>query len=163
MPYSLAEKQIEQLSNWIATYIAEQRAAFQGKAASIEGKHHRALQAFFPADVLNNVRVVRGRAPEPPFYPQLRARGPLAHCSARRPRLRIASHEFYLSRRPQRRTSPRSSPRTCLLIHTPVSQEVFPRRNHRSEIHEHMRPRIPASRGAYTAPHAPVHEKAAEA
>jgi|CZKD01.1.fsa_nt_gi hypothetical protein len=75
MPYSLAEKQIEQLSNWIATYIAEQRAAFQGKAASIEGKHHRALQAFFPADVLNNVRVVRGRAPEPPFYPQLRALG----------------------------------------------------------------------------------------
>jgi hypothetical protein len=75
MPYSLPEKQIEQLSNWIATYIAEQRAAFQGKAASLEGKHKKALQAFFPADVLNNVRVVRGRASEPAFYSQLTAMG----------------------------------------------------------------------------------------
>jgi len=75
MPYSLPEKQIQQLSAWIADYIAEQRIAFYEKAASIDVKHKKALQAFFPADVLNNVRVVRGRAPEPAFYPQLRALG----------------------------------------------------------------------------------------
>ena len=75
MPYSLPEKQIEQLSTWIAAYIAEQRAAFYGKAAPMEVKHGKALQAFFPADVLNKVRVIRGRAAEPAFYPQLRAMG----------------------------------------------------------------------------------------
>lgn len=75
MPDWLPEKQIQQLSTWIAAYIAEQRAAFHGNATPIEALHKKALQAFFPADVLDNARVVRGRAPEPAFYPQLRAMG----------------------------------------------------------------------------------------
>jgi hypothetical protein len=75
MPYSLPEEKIQQLSAWIAGYIFEQRAAFHGKAASMAVKHKKALQAFFPADVLSNVRVVHGHAPEPAFYPQLRAMG----------------------------------------------------------------------------------------
>ncbi|HEY6369181.1 MAG TPA: hypothetical protein VIX37_01265, partial [Candidatus Sulfotelmatobacter sp.] len=39
------------------------------------GQDKKALPAFFPADLLTNVRVLRGRAPEPAFYPQLRAIG----------------------------------------------------------------------------------------
>ena len=36
-------------------------------------EHKKTLAGFFPAGVLNKVRVVRGRAPEPSSYPQLRA------------------------------------------------------------------------------------------
>jgi hypothetical protein len=75
MPYCLPEERIQPLSAWMAAYIAEQRAAFHSKAASIGAGHKQALQAFFPADVLNNLRVVRGRAPQPAFYQQLRAMG----------------------------------------------------------------------------------------
>lgn len=75
MPYSLPEKQVQQLSAWIASYIADQRTAFHGKAVPIGAEHKKRLAKFFPADVLNKVRIVRGRAPEPSFYPQLRALG----------------------------------------------------------------------------------------
>lgn len=75
MPYSLPETQIGQLATWIAAYIAEQRTAFHGNAHPIGSKQKEALQPFFPADVLDHVRVVRGRAAEPSFYPQLRAMG----------------------------------------------------------------------------------------
>jgi hypothetical protein len=75
MQYSLPEKQVQQLSAWIATYIADHRAAFHGKAASIGKEDKKRLDGFFPADILNNARVVRGQAPEPSFYPQLRALG----------------------------------------------------------------------------------------
>jgi hypothetical protein len=75
MPYSLPEKQIEQLVTWVAGYIAEQRAAFRGKARAIGSEHKEVLQLFFPADVLDAVRVVRGRAAEPSFYSQVRAIG----------------------------------------------------------------------------------------
>lgn len=71
MPYSLPEKQVQQLSAWIAAYIADQRTAFHEKAAPIRKEHKKTLEGFFPADVLNKVRAVRGRASEPSFYPQL--------------------------------------------------------------------------------------------
>lgn len=75
MPYSLPEKQIQQLSAWIAAYIADQQTTFHGKAAPIGKEHKKTLARFFPADVLNKVRVIPGRAPEPSFYPQLRTLG----------------------------------------------------------------------------------------
>lgn len=75
MPYSLPETQIGQLATWIAAYIAEQRNAFHGNAHPIGSEQKLALQLFFPADVLDKVRVVRGRAAEPSFYSQLRAMG----------------------------------------------------------------------------------------
>jgi hypothetical protein len=76
MPQSkLPEKQIAELAMWVAAYIAEQRAAFHAKAGPIRSAHKTALKPFFPADVLENVRLVRGRASEPSFYPQLRAMG----------------------------------------------------------------------------------------
>jgi hypothetical protein len=75
MPYSLPEKQTRQLADWVAAYIAEQRAAFHGKARAIGSEHRVVLGPFFPADVLDSVRVVRGRASEPAFYSQLRAMG----------------------------------------------------------------------------------------
>jgi hypothetical protein len=75
MSYSLPEKQIQQLSAWLAGYIAGQRTAFHGKAAPIGEEHKKTLEGFFPVDLLNKVRVVRGRAPEPSFYPQLRTLG----------------------------------------------------------------------------------------
>jgi hypothetical protein len=48
---------------------------FAKKAIPISSTHKSALLSFFPAGVLDEIRVVRGRAPEPPFYRQLRALG----------------------------------------------------------------------------------------
>jgi hypothetical protein len=76
MPHpKLSEAQIRQLTSWVATYISQQRESFHGKAAAIEPAHKVTLQPFFPAPVLDGVRVVRGRASEPAFYPQLRGMG----------------------------------------------------------------------------------------
>jgi len=76
MPHpKLSETQIRELASWIATYISEQRTSFQSKATSIEPRHKALLQPFFPATLLDEVRVVRGRAGEPSFYPQLRGLG----------------------------------------------------------------------------------------
>lgn len=75
MPPKLSEKQVAELAGWVATYIAAQREAFHAKARLIPPEHKRMLQPFFPADVLDRVRVVRGQASEPAFYPQLRAMG----------------------------------------------------------------------------------------
>jgi hypothetical protein len=75
MPYSLPEKQVQQLSAWIAAYSVDQRTAFHRKAAPIGEEHQKQLAGFFPADVLNKVPIVRGRAPQPPFYPRLRELG----------------------------------------------------------------------------------------
>jgi hypothetical protein len=72
---NISEGQIGQLSGLIAGYIAEQRERFHGKARPIGSQESRPLRQFFPADVLDRVRVVRGRAPEPSFYPQLLAMG----------------------------------------------------------------------------------------
>jgi hypothetical protein len=72
---SLSEAQIRKIGGWVASYISEQRALFQGKALSIEPGHQTALQPFFPVTLLAKVKVVRGRASEPSFYPQLRGLG----------------------------------------------------------------------------------------
>jgi hypothetical protein len=60
MPYSLPEKQVQQLSAWIAAYITDQRTAFHGKAAPVGEEPKNQLAGFFPADVLNKVRIIRG-------------------------------------------------------------------------------------------------------
>ena len=76
MPHpKLSDKQIEELAVGVAAYITEQRTAFLGKAKPITSEHRRVFQPFFPPDVLDSVRVARGRAAEPSFYPQLRAMG----------------------------------------------------------------------------------------
>ncbi len=71
----LAEQQIGQLASWVAAYIGEQRAAFRDRARPIASQEAERLRPFFPADILESVRVVRGRASEPAFYAQLRAIG----------------------------------------------------------------------------------------
>ena len=75
MPNSLPESLIAQLSAWVADYIAGQRDAFKDKARPIASEHRQILQLFFPADVLDLIRVVHGRAAEPGFYSKLRAIG----------------------------------------------------------------------------------------
>ena len=72
---SLSEKQIREVAGWVAAHIAQQRAALRGKAQPIAPKHKAALEMFFPPDILIDVRVVRGQANEPSFYPRLRAMG----------------------------------------------------------------------------------------
>jgi hypothetical protein len=72
---NVPEGQIGQLVSLIAGYIAEQQKAFQPKARPIGAEERRPLQSFFPPDVLDGVRVVRGRAPEPKFYALLRVMG----------------------------------------------------------------------------------------
>jgi hypothetical protein len=72
---SLTESQIGQLAAWVAAYIADQRTAFHANALPIQPEYNGILRAFFPADVLDSVRVARGRAAEPSFYSQLRAMG----------------------------------------------------------------------------------------
>jgi len=76
MPHpKLSEAQIRELAGWVAVYISEQRESFRGKAVAIEPSHKAALQPFFPALVLEGVKVTRGRAGEPSFYRQLRGLG----------------------------------------------------------------------------------------
>jgi hypothetical protein len=72
---TFSEAQVGQLTKWVAGYIAEQRAAFHAKSHPIKLEDGKALHPFFPDDILSQVRVVRGRASEPSFYPQLRAMG----------------------------------------------------------------------------------------
>ena len=71
----LSDKQIDQLAGFVSAYIAEQRAAFGKNAQPISPEHSLQMKAFFPADVLSAVRVVRGRAPEPGFYTLARMMG----------------------------------------------------------------------------------------
>ena len=76
MPHpQLTELQIRQLANWVAAYISEQRTSLLAKASSIEPPPRSALQSFFPAEVLETVKIVRGRASGPAFYAQLRSIG----------------------------------------------------------------------------------------
>ena len=74
-PLQLPEELVRMAANKVAAYIAEQRTFFRGKALAIQPDDKAALQPFFPANLFDEVRVVRGRAPEPSFYPQLRALG----------------------------------------------------------------------------------------
>jgi Domain of unknown function (DUF4157) len=71
----LSANQIEQLAGWVADYIAEQRNNFLTQARPITAEHRAMLAPYFPTDVLESVRVIRGRATEPSFYAQLRAMG----------------------------------------------------------------------------------------
>jgi len=71
----LPQKQIAELSSWVAAYIAEQRGHFAANARPVTPEHKRLLGPFFPADILDQVRLIRGRASEPSFYPKLKAIG----------------------------------------------------------------------------------------
>ena len=75
MPPKLSPAQVKQITDWVASYIADQRSHFHVKAKPIGSDQLNLLQSFFPEDVLREARVVRGRASEPPFYPQLRSLG----------------------------------------------------------------------------------------
>ncbi len=75
MPPKLSNQQIAGITELVAQYIAEQRALFWKRAQPIGEQHRTKLQAFFPAALLDKVRVVKGRAGEPSFYPKLRAMG----------------------------------------------------------------------------------------
>lgn len=75
MPPKLTEAQIRGVARRVAAYIADQRESFQSNAQTITAEFRKALQPFFPSDVLWDVRVARGRASEPAFYPQLRSLG----------------------------------------------------------------------------------------
>jgi hypothetical protein len=66
---------IEELTNAIAEYISEQRDSYRPKARTLTLKEREPIQAFFPSDVLTQVRVFRGCPQEPSFYPRLRNLG----------------------------------------------------------------------------------------
>src|SRR6476660_8363236 len=72
---SLTRKQVEQLADWLGTYIAYQPSHFYERAQPISPDHVNTLRLFFPKEILSGVRVTRGRASEPSFYSQLRALG----------------------------------------------------------------------------------------
>ena len=71
----LTEKQIQQLAELVASYIDGQRTRLHPKAQPVAGQYKKWLRDFFPSEVLDEVRVVRGKVPEPAFYPQLHAMG----------------------------------------------------------------------------------------
>jgi hypothetical protein len=76
MPVSkLKPKQVEQVTEWVATYIADQRSSFVKRARPIPPELANNVRPFFPKDILSGVHVVRGRADEPAFYSQLREMG----------------------------------------------------------------------------------------
>jgi hypothetical protein len=72
---SLTPRKVAQLTDWVATYIADQRSHFYERAQPIQPHHVNILRPFFRKEILSEVRVTRGRASEPPFYSQLRALG----------------------------------------------------------------------------------------
>jgi hypothetical protein len=74
-PLKVPEEFIQTAANQVAAYISEQRALFQGKAMPIPPDDKAALQPFFPATVLDEVRVVRAKVSDPSFYAQLRSLG----------------------------------------------------------------------------------------
>jgi len=74
-PSGLSAAQIIQLTDWVASYIADQRLHFHAKAKPIGSDQLNLLRPFFPEDVLRETRVVRGRATKPPFYSQLLSLG----------------------------------------------------------------------------------------
>src|SRR5271167_2283902 len=71
----MPEEFVRMAANKVADYISEQRAFFKGKAAPITADDKAALQPFFPADLIDEVLVVRARVSDPPFYAQLRSLG----------------------------------------------------------------------------------------
>jgi hypothetical protein len=71
----LSTEQVQQLALLVAGYIAEQRETFYTSARGIGDRHKTLLQPFFPHDVFNSVKVVRGRAEDPDFYRHLPAMG----------------------------------------------------------------------------------------
>ena len=75
MSPKLSTARVKQLTDWVASYIADQRSHFHAKAKPIGSDQFGFLRPFFPEDVMRGTRVVRGRAGEPPFYSQLRSLG----------------------------------------------------------------------------------------
>jgi hypothetical protein len=71
----ISEKQVLEVAGWVGAYIAEQRTSFRNQASPIGPEHQRALELFFPLDLLRSVRVIRKRPANPPFYAQLQAMG----------------------------------------------------------------------------------------
>ena len=71
----LSAKQVSQLTDWVAIYIADQRSHFLGRAKPIPSDQLIILRAFFPEDILRAAKVARGRASEPRFYCKLRDMG----------------------------------------------------------------------------------------
>jgi len=71
----LSAKQVSEIVGWVAGYIADQRQTYRGKAERLFDTHRRQLERFFPPEVLSSVRVIRGRASDPPFYRHLSALG----------------------------------------------------------------------------------------
>jgi hypothetical protein len=74
-PLKVPEEFIRMAAKKVADYISEQRVLFESKAALIPADDQAALQPFFPANVLDGVKVVRGKVSDPPFYAQLRSLG----------------------------------------------------------------------------------------
>jgi len=71
----LPEELIRVAAGKVADFISAQRAIFQSNAAPIAPDDKVALQPFFPLKLLDEVRVVRGKISDPPFYAQLRSLG----------------------------------------------------------------------------------------
>jgi hypothetical protein len=74
-PLKVPEEFIRMAANKVAAYISEQRAFFQSEATPILANAKAALQPFFPADLLDSIKVVRAKVSDPPFYAQLRSLG----------------------------------------------------------------------------------------
>jgi hypothetical protein len=74
-PLKVPEEFIRMAANKVAAYISEQSDYFRGKAGPIAADDKSALQPFFPADLLDQVKVVRAKVSDPSFYPQLRSLG----------------------------------------------------------------------------------------
>jgi hypothetical protein len=72
---TLSARQVGEIVGWVADYIADQRQTYYPKAKQLSDKHRLQLEPFFPQAVLSSVRVIRGKASDPPFYRHLCAMG----------------------------------------------------------------------------------------
>jgi hypothetical protein len=66
--------QVQQLSAFVAEYIASQREAFLPTSSALTVEQRRAMEGFFIPDILDRSRLVvlqNSRVQNPGFYPQL--------------------------------------------------------------------------------------------
>ena len=71
----LSPAQVGEIVGWVAGYIADQRQTHRPGAEPLSAERGLELERFFSPEVLRSVRMIRGKATDPPFYRHLSARG----------------------------------------------------------------------------------------
>ena len=71
------EKKVSAVIDKVSQYIRQQRKEYRSQGIQLNGNHHDTMKAFFPADLLSQIRMVelRDHIPNPPFFGEVIALG----------------------------------------------------------------------------------------